>query len=245
MKSRPVIGITTAMSVTKNQVELSKDYIDAVIVAGGIPVLLPACVQCCIKDSYLGFLDGLLLSGGQDVSPDYYGEKPCGTNMKGVAPERDAFEIEIFREAQMRKMPVLGICRGLQIMALAQGGSMFQDIDTLMNRTIRIEHNLRLYPSYPCHKVTIDRNSLLYRILGSAFPQTNSTHHQAVRMLPPQFKTAAWADDGVIEAIESVSGGFALGVQWHPERLIGQNSEWKALFLALTEAASKYTKRKN
>lgn len=238
----PVIGITT--SVNERECMVNRAYTEAVRIGGGIPVMLPTITSDNICEEYINAVDGILFSGGTDILPAYFGEFLLeGYEMPyELAPERDRFEIALFRGAEQRKMPVLGICRGIQLMAVAGGGSIYQDIDKMMSRAIRIRHSQHAPADSLSHPVIVDSKSRLGSIIGQKTLWVNSMHHQAVRHAPAGYKIAATSPDGVIEAIEGSQDWFAIGVQWHPERLLagGESRCCVRLFAAFVKAAGKY-----
>ncbi|MCL4440497.1 MAG: gamma-glutamyl-gamma-aminobutyrate hydrolase family protein, partial [Firmicutes bacterium] len=165
---------------------------------------------------YLELVDGLLLSGGGDVEPRYFGQEPmCGTGK--VFPERDSFEIELVRVALQQDLPVVSICRGIQVLNIALGGDIYQDIFSQVPGAL--EHSQKIPRSFPWHKVDLVPGSRLGKIFGREEIRVNSFHHQAVKTVAPGFEVTARAADGLTEAIESSERRFAIGVQWHPEAM--------------------------
>jgi putative glutamine amidotransferase len=202
--SKPLIGITCGSNETKY--ELTKLYAEQVLKAGGDPVIL------CAGFSGIEKLDGLLLTGGDDVSPKLAGT-PESPLIKGIDPERDELEMRMCKGAEMLHMRVLGICRGIQMMNCAMGGTLYYDIEECLH--LEEEHKYRGEVIY--HDLEVKKDSLLYRIVGERI-RVNSYHHQAVRDAAPGFCVSAVSPGGVIEAIEN-RGENMLGVQWHPERI--------------------------
>ena len=242
MSQRPVIGITMTIEADRRVLECDDTYIAAVYAGGGIPLLLPSDCRYGFYDDYLDVIDGFMISGGQDILPNQYGEEsrdgfPLEWKM---TPDRDAFEVAITQKAMARDIPVFGICRGMQLLAVANGGSLYQDIETQVTRSTPVRHYQKSPEWNETHRVSIEADSLLAHIFRSDYLMTNSLHHQAVRQLPKDFRCTATAGDGITEAIESVSHEFVLGVQWHPERLLERHADWRKLFLAFCEAASRY-----
>lgn len=239
----PVIGITTSMN--ERECLTNRAYMEAVRLGGGIPVMLPVMTGADnICEDYLEAVDGILFSGGTDILPAYFGEFLLeGYEMPyELTPERDRFEIALFRRAEQRKMPILGICRGIQLMAVAGGGSIYQDIDKMMSRAIRIRHSQHAPADSLSHPVIVDSTSRFGRIVGQKTVWVNSLHHQAVRIAPAGYKIVATSPDSVIEAMESTENRFAIGVQWHPERLLagGESKRYIRLFDAFVRAAKQY-----
>lgn len=215
---------------------ISTDYAIAVIAAGGIPVLIPNIPDASKITEVLDHIDGLLISGGADVDPSVYGEYPksyCGPSVQ----QRDRIEVKLIKEAYKRKMPIFGVCRGLQIMNATFGGSLFQDIpsDTGFNT-----HSINIYErNVPVHPVTIDPKSQLAKILGKDKTETNSYHHQSVNRVAKNGTVVATAPDGIVEGMEFQGGHpFTLAVQWHPEMMYDAEDTRK-LFTAFVKAAKK------
>jgi putative glutamine amidotransferase len=220
---RPLIGITPS---SWKGLSLRKEYIEVITAAGGAPVILPVQSNREVISHYLEIIDGLLLSGGVDIDPFLFGEEPL-VGSRETDPQRDVFEVNICKEALERKFPVLGICKGCQIMNIAAGGDIFQDLYTQKKGVI--EHFQQAPREFPVHSIIIDRDSYLYQITGKEGCRVNSLHHQAIRNIAPSFRVVARARDGVIEAIEKKEG-FALGVQWHPESMYKDREEQFQIF---------------
>jgi putative glutamine amidotransferase len=212
--SRPLIGITCGSNETKY--ELTKLYAEQVLKAGGDPVIL------CPGFSGIERLDGLLLSGGDDVSPKLAGT-PDSPLIMGIDPLRDELEISMCKGAQMLHKKVLGICRGIQMLNCAMGGTLYYDIEECLHPAE--EHRYKGEVIY--HELEVKKETLLYLIVGGRI-RVNSYHHQAVRNVAPGFSVSTVSPGGVIEAIENREMNM-LGVQWHPERI-----EMTELFLWLT-----------
>lgn len=220
-KPAPVIGLTG--NYRDNDCTLAEGYYQSVLKAGGIPVILPPYED---KEALLGTLDnldGLLLTGGADINPLYWGEEPV-KELHGINPRRDRQELLLVKLAADRQIPVLGICRGIQTLNAALGGSLYQDIHSQMN-TPCIKHDQDLDRGFASHTVQIDSDSLLHRLFQTDNLAVNSFHHQAVKEAAPGFRVCARSSDGVIEAIESTEYKSMLGVQWHPECFILQGDE--------------------
>jgi putative glutamine amidotransferase len=216
---------------------LAGPYLRAVSEAGGYPIVLPAIPEKCGPG--LDLVSGLFLIGGGDIEARHIG-KTNHPRAKFFNPLRDDFELAIIREARRRKMPMLGVCRGLQLINVALGGGLYQDIADEQGSTF--EHYREDLPNEPVHSVSIAPDSCLASILESTSASVNSVHHQAVRETAPELRAVAWAPDGVIEGIEACSPetGFILGVQWHPERIADRMPEHKKLFQRFVKAAEAY-----
>jgi putative glutamine amidotransferase len=222
-----------------------KNYLEAVEAAGGEPVaLLPGAPESA--ESLVEGLDGLLLSGGKDIDPPLYGQPLQDGLGVELEPLRDALEVPLARRALERDLPVLGICRGVQVMNVAAGGTLHQDV-TLVGLA-RGSHNQRTATPVPpedaaVHEVAIEPGSRLARIFESTRMGVNSFHHQVIDRPAPRFAIVARSveprGDGVIEAVEVAGRSFAIGVQWHPERMWRRVPACARLFTALVRAAAR------
>ena len=205
----PVIGITGNFG--DKGCELAEGYYRSVIEAGATPVVLPPTDNLDTLCSMLDSVDALILSGGGDINPLYLGEEPIPA-LHGINPRRDLCELMLTRLAVDRQIPMLGICRGCQVLAAALDGSVWQDIPSP-----GIKHSQDLERSYASHFVSIAEDSVLHNIFGTQQLAVNSFHHQAVREAGPHLRIVATAPDGVCEAVESTEMKSIVGVQWHPE----------------------------
>ncbi len=235
---QPLIGITCSIhdETPREQLYQYRDYFTAVQKAGGLPVLLPFLTSEAEADAYLDRLDGLLLSGGVDMDPQYFGEQPH-PHLGTIQPDRDSTELLLARRALDRNMPILAICRGEQVLAVAAGGTLWQDLPSQVPGAIKHVQNAPWW--YPSHSIQVEPDSRLARILGATSVRVNTGHHQAVRTLPPGYRITARAEDGVIEAYEAEQG-FVLGIQWHPECISAKSGGFDCLFRALVEAAATF-----
>lgn len=242
-QSRPLIGITGNLGT--QLCTLAEGYYRSVLLAGGIPVIIPPYEQTDILADQLEGLDGIIFSGGGDINPLYLGEEPV-RELHGVTPVRDAQELLLARLAYDRQIPMLGICKGIQIIAAALGGKLYQDINTQIE-SISVKHSQDLDRGTASHTVTIEPDTLLYNIFAETKGclHVNSFHHQAVKEVPEGFKVSAMSPDGVIEAIESTSFKSIIGVQWHPECFCLNDDECMLpLFRWLTTEATSFRKAK-
>lgn len=205
----PKVGITGNFG--GKGCELAEGYFNSVLQAGGAPVILPPSEDLDALTSMLDGIDALILSGGGDINPLFLGEEPIPA-LHGINPRRDKSELILTRLAFDRQIPILGICRGCQVLAAALDGSIWQDIPSPA-----VKHSQELDRSYASHSIEIGEGTLLQEIFGEKTLAVNSFHHQAVREAGPHLRVAATAADGVIEAIESNEGKNIIGVQWHPE----------------------------
>lgn len=224
---KPVIGITCSIAEECGQLRLRQEYLDAIAAAGGIPVVLAPRLEIDLVAACNKICQGFLLSGGGDLDPCYWGELPSPA-LANISPVRDYFETALTRMALAAKKPLLGICRGIQVLNVAAGGSLYQDLQTGMS------HQQDAPRSHTFHDIVIEKESRLGAIVQASQIRVNSFHHQAVRRVAAGFIISALSPDGIIEAIEA-EGGFAVGVQWHPEDLRDPCSA--ALFEAFIESA--------
>jgi len=236
---RPVIGITPDLGQTSArpgrpatpQYELKQAYTDAVLAAGGLPIVLPYSEDASAPQEALDLCDGLVITGGAfDIPAELYGAQ-AGARMGPLKRGRTAFEQRVLRAALAADVPVLGVCGGMQLLAIELGGTLFQDI--VYEVPGALDHEQRNDPHEPGHAARIVSGSELASIVGKSEIEVNSTHHQAVKD-PGRARVCAVAPDQIVEAIE-LPDQFALGVQWHPELLAG--NEHLALYKALVERA--------
>jgi len=236
--SQPLIGITTHASDAEHRDaldRLTRQIVQGVEAAGGLPVLLPPNLSAAALRGLFARIDGLLLSGGGDIDPAAYGATRTPA-VGGIDAARDRAELALAGWALSEQKPFLGICRGLQILNVACGGSLYRDI---------AEHpgaqRHTFYPDFPfdrlSHPIEIAPESLLARIVGRTALDINSLHHQACRKIAAGLRVVARAPDGMVEAIEAEEHPFGLAVQWHPEALPAV-PEMRALFEALVAASS-------
>lgn len=235
----PVIGITTSYDTAEKNYFLKCSYAESIVRAGGLPLLIPADEAVGREAEYAQALSGILFAGGGDIHPKYFGEEPqAGFEMGIILPQRDSFEIRLYKEAKKRRMPMLGICRGIQLMAVAAGGSIYQDIDTGTKRVQRIRHMQKAPDWCETHSVSILPDTRLAQIYGVERIMTNSFHHQSVKNVPDGYRVSALSGDGIVEAIESLYLPFCIGVQWHPERTGDERTA--GLFQAFVRQALQY-----
>ena len=233
---KPVIGLTTYERERRVYSVVVTDYVQSVFAAGGLPVPIPTIPEDGDRDAYLDMVDGILFTGGADVDPSRYGEEPL-REVNGLMPYRDEYELGLFRKAYERRMPILGICRGNQLINVGLGGTLFQDLHAQVPGA---------FGHYPVdtpddelyHSVRVAEGSRLEAILGGGTLRVNSFHHQAVKQLGGHLKVGALSRDGIIESIEADDDRFLLGVQWHPECLTRRYPEFLKLFRSLVAAAA-------
>ena len=245
----PIIGIVPKQLGGKEpRCAVAQNYLDSIIAAGGAPLIMPTTSQKEPVEQLLELVDGILLIGGADIDPARYGEAPLDGSSE-FAPVRDGMEWHVLSHAVAHDLPVFGICRGMQMINVFFGGSLYQDLPRQcepMDSSARCEHLVfdeagdydgdRLV-----HRVSLTEGSKLATIFGATDLEVNSLHHQAVRRLAPGFHASAVASDGVIEGIESTDGHI-VGVQWHPE-YFGMRDPMARFFKALVQTCADHVKR--
>ncbi len=211
--------------------------------AGGVPVLFPYSDSEEAIQSLLDLVGGLILTGGRDVDPRFYHESPH-PKLQETEPLRDPIELQLIREALKRDMPILGICRGIQTLNVAAGGTLFQDIASFVSTEINHANawESALNPDNPQehHPIRIDTPSRLFELIGVESVMVNSYHHQAISNVAPGFQVTARAPDGIIEAMESRLHTCVLGLQCHIELLWQKNARWFEVYKAFVNASSRY-----
>lgn len=241
---KPIIGITCSMDYDDKERKyptpyafdyLKRSYYEAVEKSQGVPIILPNTKKLKLIDQTLKVIDGLLMSGGNDVDPYFYNEKKKAKNLRSTK-ERDLFEIALVRKARRKKIPILAICRGMQLVNVAFGGTLYQDFSfeqKFLDHTLEgsLHYNKR-------HCVIIQENTKLHSIIRNKKINVNTSHHQMVKKIAPGFIVNAWSEkDKVIEGIETKDDNHLLCVQWHPELMQDKSSQ--LLFDSLIRAASK------
>ena len=243
----PVIGISAYSEGGRCQVNMT--YVNSIRLAGGVPLVIPVTGDDAQIEAIIAAIDGLVMTGGEDFDPlKWYGEEPLRA-LGEVVPERDDFDVKLVRAAVARGVPVLGICRGEQLLAVAFGGSLWQDIPSQVKDSYVKHRQGSTTGTVGTHSITIGKGSLLAKILGKESALVNSFHHQAIKDVPQGFKVSATAADGIIEAVErsgrlapayADAGAWVLGVQFHPEVITnGGNPEFLPIFRTLVEEAGK------
>jgi len=237
----PVIGISGRFENTQDLqatpiFSLARTYGRAVVQSGGAPVIIPPHIPEDQLRAIFARIDGLLLSGGGDIAPKFYREIDSGLLWR-IDEERDQTEVSLARWAMSENLPVLGICRGVQVLNVAAGGTLIQDVATTVGTNITHSHVDGNSMSRISHTVEIAPDTRLAGLFGAGTLAVNSAHHQAVKGLGDGLIITARAPDGVIEGIESPEHPFYLGVQWHPEALVEEHPEMRGLFAALVAAS--------
>jgi putative glutamine amidotransferase len=234
----PIIGITTQRAATAGSIPVvgsPESYIQAVQNAGGLPLLIPLDLTTPELDEVFSHLDGVLLHGGGDIDPVFF-QGPAHSAVYGIDPDRDRVELHLVRQAAGSGKPFFGICRGIQVINVALGGTLYTHIHDQHPNALRHDWYPDIPRDYLAHPVQVAENSSLTKILGKSNVATNSLHHQGIHQPAPRLIPVAWAPDGIIEAVELTGHPFGLGVQWHPENLQAY-PEMRALFQALVSAA--------
>jgi putative glutamine amidotransferase len=238
---RPLIAVSTSVTVDKypERAYVNASYLDAIQKAGGAPVPLAPQLTEAARGEILKHVHGVLLTGGGDVDPARFGEAPHPTTSE-VSAARDTLEIELTRWAVATHVPLLAVCRGLQVLNVALGGSLYQDIPSepgspLDHSQAGLQGRARHIPT---HHVKVRDGSRLAGILGALEVDVNSFHHQAIKRLGQGLADVAWAPDSIVEGIELTEPAqFVVGVQWHPEELVGNDRAAFNLFAALVTRA--------
>ena len=236
--SKPLIGLTTYRNLSEQgypRFSVSEAYTSSIISAGACPVMIPLGLPGESVNELLDYLDGVLFTGGGNIAPTLYGQYDHPL-IDGIDPDRDSVEIALIEQAIHSGLPLMGICRGLQIINVALGGDLYVDI--LEQHPLALKH--QYYPDYPreylAHEVSIEKTGMLAKVFPGARVPVNSLHHQGVRNLAPGLKPAAFAPDGIIEAFELPGHPFGLAVQWHPENL-QEHKTMRDLFCLFVEAS--------
>lgn len=247
---QPLIGVSTSelreaegahfahqSEPARRMLALGTSYLDAIALAGGTPMIL-APLRTREVSSLLDRLDGICLSGGPDLHPSTYGATDH-PKLGPTEPDVDFFELDLARAARRRGMPLLAVCRGLQVLNVARGGTLLQHVPDVTGD--RIAHRQPEPAGSPTHGVRVQERSRLADIVGSTAIEVNSFHHQAVDRLGDGLRAVAWAEDGIVEGVEAPGPGFTIGVQWHAECLV-ERPEHAALFSRFVDAAAEHAR---
>jgi putative glutamine amidotransferase len=239
--TRPVIGVTASIDHRSpafgETYALTRKYAEGVVQVGGVPVIVPHNLGEDALRVVLDRLDGMLLSGGGDIDPALFGEELHPATSE-IEADRDRVELTLARWLVEEEKPLLAICRGIQVLNVALGGSLVQDIPSQVPDALQHSFDRKTTPrDYLAHPVKIDPSSQLARVMQLETAQTNSWHHQALKRVADRLRVTAVAPDGVIEAVEVPGQRFAIGVQWHPEWLFEERPEHRRLFEELVRAA--------
>ncbi|PWK16420.1 gamma-glutamyl-gamma-aminobutyrate hydrolase family protein [Tumebacillus permanentifrigoris] len=226
---RPIIGLTSTLvklSELSEGVYVHQDYYRGIEKCGGLPLVLPL-TEPELFQRYLDFCDGVIFTGGEDVDPQHYGAEPH-PQLGPILPHRDRVEVEAARYVHQLDKPLLAICRGAQVLNVALGGTLYQDLPSELPHAL--QHLQKAARGVDSHFIHVEPNSRLHRVFGHDKVRVNSFHHQAVRDLAPGLVVSAKASDGVIEAIEDPNSTYTLGVQWHPESMWDSDDNMLKLF---------------
>ena len=233
--AKPVIGLTPLYDIEQDRLWMRPNYLRAVIESGGVPLVLPLIDDQADIGALAALCDGFLFTGGPDVHPSLFNEdvmRYCGA----IDENRDALEILLLHEAERLNKPVLGICRGIQLINVALGGSLYQDIPAQVE-AVPIAHYQQPPYHVPVHSVTVERDSPLYHIVNKEVMMVDSMHHQAIKKLAPSLQCAAKSKDDLVECAFMPGKRFLMGVQWHPEWMFQPNSDSEKLFSTFVNAA--------
>lgn len=239
---KPMIGISMSRDYAYQGYArdfVRATYINAIVSAGGIPVLLANVDE---SQELLRQCDGLLLTGGGDIDPGCFGAQDAGTDWTGVSPERDQSELRFIDMANHLDMPIFGICRGVQALAVGFGGSLIQDIPSAHETPL--QHSQPEKREMRTHGVNVVRESRVGELVLEPTFEVNSFHHQAIDRMPDGWRVVAHAEDGIIEAMEYPGDRFLIGVQWHPEDLVAAEGPDQRLFKGFVEASLAYRARR-
>ena len=247
MNTPPIIGIpcrydTSGQYPGRPINAQNNAYIEAIVRAGGAPYLIPLQLKGNALRAVYNLADGILLTGGGDIDPAYYHQTPHPAT-GGIQADRDRVEIDIAKWAAADNKPLLGICRGIQVMAVAVGGALYQDIKDLLPQSERHDYFSRNgggHPrSYVPHQVRLNPDSRLAQILQTEVIPVNSLHHQAIQRVPKPYQITGYAGDNIPEALELPGHPCFCGVQWHPEELVSTQESARKLFAAFVDVCRK------
>ena len=241
MKKQPIIGVLPLYDKDRESYWMLPGYLNGLKEAGALPLTLPLCSEPPVLELLCDLCDGFLFTGGQDVSPALYHETPrplCGE----PCPPRDEMEVTLLTLCIQKQIPLLGICRGIQLINVKMGGTLYQDLPT--EHPSATEHHMAPPYDRPIHRVTLCSPSPLAELLQTTELAVNSYHHQAIRTLAPGLSVMAMSEDGLIEGVFLPRHPFAWGLQWHPEFSYRVSKESRAIFHAFVSAADRYSAEK-
>lgn len=236
---KPIIGITG--SIMKDPAFehhrrsfVNDDYIRGVIKNGGVPYIIPINTDEEVIRQQVSMLDGLILSGGVDINPLRYNQEPL-VKLRDISDERDLFDLKVLEIALEKDIPIFGICRGLQIINVYFGGTLYQDLS--YNEKFTIKHDQVVNPLEKMHSIIVEKDTKLEEIMGETEWVVNSFHHQAIDQLGRNLKPVAHSKDGIIEAVEGTENKYLLAVQFHPEMIFEHDDKMSQLFKRFVEEA--------
>ena len=238
MKAKPIVGLMPLWDEGRESIWMLPGYMKGIEKAGGIPIILPLSDNEEVIEKMVNFCDGFLFTGGQDVSPEIYNEKKLD-NVE-CSEERDRMDMSFLRKAIELDKPVLGICRGIQIINACLGGSLYQDLPT--QHPSELEHHQTPPYDIPVHEVKIIENTPLSECLKTEKLSVNSYHHQAVKKLAPELAVMAEASDGITEAVYRPASSFLWALQWHPEFSYKTDEKSMLIFQAFVDAMIDFDK---
>lgn len=226
---KPIIGLTSQYEhlVNRKMIRLNNTYVEAVAKGGGVPLIIPVIKGIDDIDPYLDIVDGIIFTGGEDVSSLFFHEEPI-KEVDYICITRDRMEIELFKRAYERGIPILGICRGLQLINIVLGGTLYQDINAQRPNSLGHLCGYNVQQGY--HTIDIVADSILYDIFKEESLIVNSQHHQSIKDLAADLKITSRAKDGIVESIESTNDKWVLGVQFHPEAMIDEDNNFIEVF---------------
>lgn len=242
-KKYPVVGISGSLLIDEGgmfpgyeRAYVNNDYVQSVAMCKAIPYIVPMVYDDELIKAQVSNIDALILSGGHDVNPLMWNEEPH-IKLGGIMPKRDTFDMKLLKFALEMKKPILGICRGEQILNVCEGGDLYQDLSLIEGSYIK--HNQEHLSNVPTHTAQIKEGTRLYEILGEKEVLVNSFHHLGVKNVAPGYIVSATAKDGLVEAIEKEGEDFVIGIQWHPEMMTKDCSKMQKIFMALVKEALK------
>lgn len=235
---KPIIGILPQYEIETKRIKIEEFYVKAIQKEGGVPVILPLYQELSDLIALLPWLDGVLYPGGPDASPFYWGEDSTW-ECRVIQPARDILEIGLLPYILDLRKPILGICRGIQVLNIALGGDIYQDIEHLKSSNTNVGHYQKSRGDVPTHYVNVQKSTLLHHIVNTEKIMVNSYHHQVICNVAKSLEIVGYSNDGYIEAVAMRDYPFLLGVQWHPEELYEVDKTSQLIFRAFIQACQK------
>jgi putative glutamine amidotransferase len=242
--SSPIIGVTAYRNLSRSgfsQFSASENYIQAMIQAGACPLMIPPGLNQEDLGDLLSRLDGILFSGGGDIHPQFYGAE-LHPLVSDVDLERDKLELALLEKSLQQRMPILGICRGFQLINIGLGGSLYEDIQEQKPQSDKHNYSSGWPRDYLAHPVTLETGNFLAKLIGQTQIEVNSLHHQGIRQLAAGLEVLGSAPDGILEAVQIKDYPYGVAVQWHPEEMPGDPG-MRALFRSFVMAAQTYQRK--